>query len=551
MPHSYDDVMVILMILCFVIFGIPYALRMKETGRIGFDEHDTIYQVMVDRFYDGDPSNNATGPAIRYAEECEEDFRYMKGGDWQGVIDKLDYIERMGFTAIWISPVAEPQMLSRDNGGTGRNTAYHGYNMKDPNRANPYFGTKEKLKELVDQAHTRGMKIIIDVVPNHVGDYLLGTNAYYDQGDLQPAPPFNNPDWYHHYGDLDWSLVEGNYSQWAQDYIECHDLSGLDDIDHDHPEAKQAIFDSIKGWIDYTGADAARVDAAKMMRPSVVRDLEQHLGVPTFSEVLDYHPPFIAQWVGPDGGWGLLDFPLLREVVSSFAYGESFERTLKWLFAQDYVYQGNEQRMVTFIDNHDRNRFLTEAGGDVRKLQNALTFIFMARGIPAIFQGTEQNKGNAHGQLVSGGAADTWNRWSMVKRDAEGRVLEDYFRQDTDTYQHIAELNEIRRTYEALRTGKQREMWASQHLYAFSRRVENGWLEGQEVIAVFSNSDIEQTEVIPLRAESSLPAGMMLNNVFNPSDQIVIEQGGVTGRQLRVRVEAHSAKAYVVTRNNP
>ena len=145
-------------------------------------EGDSIYQIMVDRFYDGDSSNNAKGEAFRNTENTQDDFRYMHGGDWQGVIDKIDYIKGMGYTAIWISPVSDPQLWGMpDSNGKQWPTAYHGYNVYDPNRANRYFGcedeqaSKEKLKELVDVCHENGIKVILDVVPNHVGDYLQGT----------------------------------------------------------------------------------------------------------------------------------------------------------------------------------------------------------------------------------------------------------------------------------------------------------------------------------------------------------------------------------------
>lgn len=511
----------------------------------GLDENDTIYQIMVDRFNDGDTSNNATGAAIRYGETSEEDFRYMKGGDWQGIIDKLSYIKNMGYTAIWISPVAEPQMTNRENNGTGKNTAYHGYNMKDPNSANPYFGTKEKLKELVDSAHSLGIKVVIDVVPNHVGDYMLGTNASYDIAGLQPAAPFNNTSWYHHNGDINWSLTDGNYTQWAQDYLENHDLGGLDDIDFDNSQAKQAVFDSIKGWFDYTGADGARVDAAKLVAPSVLHELQNYIGVNTFGENFDGNAEFVSRWVGSNAEWGMLDFPMFFSVLNSFAYGQSFDSNIKGTLAQDYRYNGSENHMVTFIDNHDRNRFLTEAGGSVEKLQNALAFIFTVRGLPVVFQGTEQNKGNGNGQIMSGGIADTWNRWSMVKRDSNGNVIENYFNENTNTYQFVAKLNTIRKNYAALRTGKQREMWSAQNLYAFSRRVDSGTNLGQEVISVFSNaSSGTQTVTIPLRTESTLAVGTVLTNQLNTSDTVTIQSGGATGKQITVSVGANAAKIY-------
>lgn len=494
----YVPVLITSILLSTVINLFVLTPQKAEAASIGtINENDTIYQIMVDRFNDGDTSNNATGAAIRYGENSEEDFRYMKGGDWQGIIDKLSYIKNMGYTAIWISPVAEPQMTNRDNNGTGKNTAYHGYNVKNPNAANPYFGTKEKLKELVDSAHALGIKVVIDVVPNHVGDYMLGSQAYYDIPSLQPVAPFNNPAWYHHNGDINWSLADGRYDQWAQDYLENHDLGGLDDIDFDVPAAKQAIFDSIKGWFDYTGADGARVDAAKLMKPTDIGELQNYLGVNTFGENFDGNAEFVSRWVGNNKEWGMLDFPMFFSVLNSFAYEQSFESNIKSTLAQDSYYNGNANHMVTFIDNHDRNRFLTEAGGSVDKLQNALTFIFTVRGTPVVFQGTEQNKGNGNSQIMTGGIADTWNRWSMVKRDASGNVIENYFNENASTYKHVAKLNEIRKNNPALRTGTQREMWAAQNLYAFSRRIDTGTNQGQEAISVFSNqSNGSQTVTI-------------------------------------------------------
>lgn len=537
---------IVLSVMMNLFVAAPTKVEAASIGTI--TENDTIYQIMVDRFYDGDSSNNATGAAIRYGETSEEDFRYMKGGDWQGVINKLPYIANMGYTAIWISPVAEPQMTNRDNNGTGKNTAYHGYNVKDPNAANPYFGTKEKLKELVDSAHALGIKVIIDVVPNHIGDYMLGTQAYYDIPGLQPAAPFNNPAWYHHNGDINWSLADGRYDQWAQDYLENHDLGGLDDIDFDVPAAKQAIFSSIKAWFDYTGADGARVDAAKLMKPTDIGELQNLLGVNTFGENFDGNAEFVSRWVGANKEWGMLDFPLFFSVLNSFAYGQSFDANVKSTLAQDSYYNGNANHMVTFIDNHDRNRFLTEAGGSVEKLQNALSFIFTVRGTPVVFQGTEQNKGNGNGQIMTGGIADTWNRWSMVKRDANGNVLENYFNENTSTYKHVAKLNEIRKNNPALRTGTQREMWSAQNLYAFSRRIDSGTNVGQEVISVFSNaSGGTQTVTIPLRSESTLTAGTVLINQLNTSDTVTVQAGGVTGKQITVSLGANSAKIYAKT----
>lgn len=197
--------------------------------------------------------------------------------------------------------------------------------------------------------------------------------------------------------------------------MEDHDLSMLDDIDYDIPEAKQAMFEAMKNWYDYTGADGARIDAAKCMHPSDIHDLQEYLNVPTFGENFDMDVSFVSQWVGDNGETGMLDFPLFQAMVNSFAHGDSFNSNIKAVLDKDYLYGDNANEMMVFLDNHDRNRFLTEAGGNIDKLQNALTFLFTVRGNPIVFQGTEQNKGNLYDDLMVG-LADTWNRWSMVEK---------------------------------------------------------------------------------------------------------------------------------------
>lgn len=523
-------------------------------------EGDSIYQIMVDRFYDGDSSNNAKGEAFRNTENTQDDFRYMHGGDWQGVIDKIDYIKGMGYTAIWISPVSDPQLWGMpDSNGKQWPTAYHGYNVYDPNRANRYFGcedeqrSKEKLKELVDVCHENGIKVILDVVPNHVGDYLQGTGKnvhYIDANGLKsgtqtkPVSPFDNIDWYHNLGDIDFSN-EHPHCDATTSMIENHDLGGLDDIDFDNLEAKQAMFDSIKTWFDYTGADAARVDAAKCMKPEDIHELQEYIGVTTFGENFDMCSDYVAKWGGDNAEDGMLDFPLFQAVVNDFAYGRNFdnidETSLKKVFDQDVLYGENVNNMVTFIDNHDRNRFLTEAGGDVKKMQNALTFIYSCRGVPTVFQGTEQNRGNANGQAING-IADTWNRWSMQTKDYDGKVIADYFNENTDTYKLIGRLNEIRQQYQALREGTQREMWSSPHYYAFSRRMDDGENKGQEIICAFNNSSESLNANMQIRAESSIKAGAVLVNVNNPNDTVVVS----SDKRVNITVDGNSNKMYVL-----
>lgn len=233
------------------------------------NESDIIYMILTDRFYDADPTNNGT----LNQEYRPGQLKYTQGGDWKGITQKLDYIKNLGVTAIWISPPSQNELLSRD----GEESGYHGYFTHDYNSADPHFGTKQDLIDLVSAAHSKGLKVILDVVPNHTADYFNGASSTYSSASYQPAAPFNNPDWYHHYGDI---------TDWNNEYqVLNYDLGGLDDLNQDNADARQAIKDAYKNWITLTGADGIRVDAARSMPKNFLQEFESYVGVPSFGEI--------------------------------------------------------------------------------------------------------------------------------------------------------------------------------------------------------------------------------------------------------------------------
>lgn len=183
-----------------------------ETPNNALSEGDVIYQVLVDRFSDGNPSNNNLDDnAYR-----PNDLGFYHGGDWKGLTNKLDYIANLGVTAIWISPVSEQQPLSKD----GKEGSYHGYFTKNYSTPNRHFGDKAELQTLINKAHSKGLKMILDVVPNHTADYMDAYAAAYKNPSYQPAAPLNNPDIYHHNGDCKFDNTE------TQQEIEQCDLGG-------------------------------------------------------------------------------------------------------------------------------------------------------------------------------------------------------------------------------------------------------------------------------------------------------------------------------------
>lgn len=476
-----------------------------------FDENDIVYMVLTDRLSDGNPANNNQGNN----EYRPGNLKFYQGGDWQGIINKMPYIKNLGVTAIWISPVSDDQDISKDGGEGG----YHGYFTRDYYAPNPHFGNVAKLQELINTAHANGIAVIIDVVPNHTADFLAPFATSYNPSSFAPVAPFNNPSWYHHNGDIT------NYDDPNQ--VEDHDLGGLDDLDQDNLAAKTEIINVYKYWFQTTGADAARVDVAKGLKKSFLQEFEQQLGVPTFGEIFDGSVDKIADYQNYE--WGVLDFPLFFTTRDVFANDLSMKK-LGDLFAQDYKYV-NPNRLVTFIDNHDRDRFLTVADDDWRKLRLAISFMFAARGIPDVYYGTEQAYYGDGRPKEYAGIANEQNREMLTS-----------FNQNHDIYKHIQRLAQIRKSNVALRQGKQREMWSGDQLYAFSRRVDS---TGSEVIGVFTNAWNPITTTIPLRTESSIPVGTVLKNLLNTSETVTVQPGGITGKQITVTTNAKTAQLFV------
>jgi len=488
--------------------GLDYAVTQSSSV---LDEQDIVYMILTDRFYDADPTNNGTlGQEYRPGQ-----LRFNQGGDWKGITQKLDYLVDLGVTAIWISPPSKNELFSRDRTESG----YHGYFTHDYYNPDPHFGTKEDLIELVNTAHAKGLKVILDVVPNHTADYLRPYATQYDSADYQPAPPFNNPDWYHHNGDItDWN------DEWQ--VLNC-DLGGLDDLNQDHPDARQAIKDVYKMWVDDTGVDGVRVDAARSLPKDFLREFENYLGVPTFGEIFVGDVDYVSDFQNYQ--WGVLDFPLFFQCREVFANDASFY-TVKGIFDQDYKYK-NVNRLLTFIDNHDRDRFLCLAKDNYQKLRLALTFLFTVRGVPVIYYGTEQ--------ACYGGGRPT--EWAGIANE-HNREMMPGFDQDGNLYKYMQRLIQIRKDYACLSNGTQREMWVEDKIFAYSRRDDR---TGQEIITIINNGTSNETRNIPIRAESSLADGTELTNLLDTSVKVNVIPGGVTGRQLNLYIPAKTA--YVFT----
>ncbi len=395
-----------------------------------------LYFVMLDRFDDGDPGNNDQGAG----EFDPADGRRFSGGDLAGVERRLDYIQGLGATAIWITPPVANQWWN-DRAQYG---GYHGYWASDFKAVDAHFGTLAGYKRLADAMHGRGLRLVQDIVVNHTGDYF-GWPADFDparpeqgfelrrqpDGTTAPAqPPFDRNDVrrrehrtasiYH------WTPQIRDFADRRQELD--WQLADLDDLDTENAAVRAALRDSYGHWIREVGVDAFRVDTAFYVPPDYFTDF-LHADDPQQPGVLkvaaragkpDFH--LFGEGFGIDrpyedamarkietyarGGDGrpllpaMINFPLYGTLGDVFARGRP-PAELGFRIDSMMKIHADPWRMPTFVDNHDVDRFL--AGGDEAGLKQALLAMMTLPGIPTIYYGTEQGFREPRAAMFAGG----------------------------------------------------------------------------------------------------------------------------------------------------
>lgn len=436
----------------------------------------SIYFIMTDRFSNGDPSNDNYGGF----NSNNSDQRKWHGGDFQGIINKLDYIKNMGFTAIWITPVTMQKS----------EYAYHGYHTYDFYAVDGHLGTMDKLQELVRKAHDKNIAVMVDVVVNHTGDFQPG-NGF-------AKAPFDKADWYHHNGDI----TDGDYNSNNQWKIENGDVAGLDDLNHENPATANELKNWIKWLLNETGIDGLRLDTVKHVPKGFLKDFDQAANTFTMGEIFHGDPAYVGDYTRYLDA--ALDFPMYYTIKDVFGHDQSM-RKIKDRYSDDRYYRDAQTNGV-FIDNHDVKRFLNDASGKPGanydkwpQLKTALGFTLTSRGIPIIYQGTEQG---------FNGGDDPANRENMN------------FNANHDLYQYIAKLNSVRNNHPALQNGSQKEKWVDDSFYSFQRSK-----NGDEAIVFINNSWNSQTRTIG--NFDNLSNGTRLTNQLS-NDSVQINNGSIT-----------------------
>ncbi|MBX7483396.1 alpha-amylase family glycosyl hydrolase [Qipengyuania qiaonensis] len=415
-------------LLALVLPACVHAQAAPEPAERSFRERapsdEIVYFVLPDRFENGDPSNDTgdfTGDRLATGYDPTAKG-FFHGGDLKGLTQRLDYLERLGVTAIWFAPIFQNKPVQGPAGD--ESAGYHGYWVTDFTRPDGHFGTREEFKAFVDAAHGRGMKVYMDIITNHTADVISyadgdatnfeyrskGDYPYSTRGGPEGAPI--NPGFM---GDEDSSeenfakLVDPNYAYtpevpvaerevkipaWLNDPIFYHnrgnssftgedsrfgDFAGLDDLFTEHPRVRAGMIEIFSNWVRDFGVDGFRIDTARHVDPgfwqTFVPALERvatENGIPNFhmfGEVYKEAPEsgYIAEYTRRDRLPAVLDFAFQAAMRDVLGRGKGTV-VLAHMFDGDVLYEGGEETALglpTFLGNHDMGRFSTLIKADM------------------------------------------------------------------------------------------------------------------------------------------------------------------------------------------
>ena len=450
-----------------VTYTYELRLRDKSPRRIqGVSSKDLIYLLMPDRFANGDTSNDVVS-GMKETGINRDSMFYRHGGDLQGLIDHLPYLKELGITTIWCTPEIENDQPS---------ASYHGYAVTDHYKIDPRYGTNELFKEYVDKCHSTGLKVIKDVVHNHMGN----------QHWLMKDPPMK--DWVHQWPDF----TKTTYKDQAvmDPYAAAADkkvmLDGwfdyhMPDLNQNNPYVQNYLTQNHIWWVEYAGIDGLRLDTYPYNELNYMADWSRKLKAEfptlgifgetlvnsvvnqafftqgkTITQTVDTHLPGITDAQVKDAIYEALN--------GKFDWTTGVNRIYS-ILANDFVYQ-DPARNVTFLDNHDMSRFYSVVGEDFDKFKSGLAMLFTTRGIPQIYYGTEilmKNFSNPDG-LVREDFKGGWKEDKTNKFLSTGRTAK-----ENEAFNYVKKLANYRKNNPVLQTGKLMQYVPENGVYVYFR----------------------------------------------------------------------------------
>lgn len=502
---------------------VPYELK-KRDGIMpdAFSSEDVLYLIMPDRFADGNSDNNTLKELNFPVSVDRNDPNARHGGDLKGIENNLNYIESLGVTAIWLNPVLENDMP----GG-----AYHGYATTDYYRVDPRFGTNDEYRNLIAESHKRGIKVVMDMIFNHSGS----SHPWID--DLPSKDWLNYPD-----GDklTNFRLSTIN-DPYASDYDRTRSVKGwfvpsMPDLNQENPHMMRYLIQNSIWWIEYSKIDGIRMDTYPYadMAPMAqwIADVQkEYPGYNIVGEAWYGDVAGTAYWqrgsrLNKQGDPNLptvMDFPTMIIATQAFhentlEYGQGLNKIYNRL-SLDYLYE-NPKNVLTFLDNHDTDRFLLTEPQNLGSWKQGVAFLLTTRGIPQIYYGTEllmhgdkkKTDGDVRKDVPGGFPGDTINAFSKEGRTALQNEAIDF----------LSKVATWRKGNKVISEGTLKHFMPENGMYVYERRL------GDKRAVVIMNGTDRQLSVDMNIYKEILPTGSTLKDV-------------ITGEEFTITPEIHFA----------
>ncbi|WP_234110265.1 glycoside hydrolase family 13 protein [Chryseobacterium sp. R2A-55] len=516
-----------------LVNSYDYELRQRNpnsANRESYTSKDVMYLIMPDRFANGNPANDSSKNLIEKSDRNNPNGRH--GGDLRGIINNLDYIQNLGATAVWLTPVCE------DN---EPRTTYHGYAQTDLYKIDERYGTNEEYRELSQKLNQRNMKLVMDYVTNHWG---------VSHWMIQDLP---EKSWIHWFDDGEKGFKRSNYkttSQMDPNVSEIDRKLALDgwfdtsmpDMNQSNPLVLKYLTQNSIWWIEYAELGGFRVDTypyndKEAMAKWAKSITDEYPNFNIVGETWMYSPADISFWqknskVGEILNYNsnlpsVMDFTLFSEMPKAFSEEAGWDKGLIKLynvFTQDYLYP-DLKNMLVFFENHDTERWNEIFNSDPKTYQLALTLISTVRGIPQIYYGSEIGM---RGSKPKGGDAD-------IRRDFPGGWKGDAqnaFLSRTDEqksyYDFTAKLLNWRKGKDVIHNGKTMHFIPENNVYVYFR-----YDHSEKVMVVLNSSEKEQTLDLSRFSE-------MLQGISTGKEVITGKEFSVSP-QNKLRVEAKSS----------
>lgn len=447
----------------------PYELKNRSTDpqrNQGLASSDFIYLIMPDRFANGNYDNDSYADMNQVGINRDKMF-FRHGGDLRGIIEKLDYIESLGVTALWLNPVLE---------NDEKFESYHGYAITDFYNIDKRFGSNEEYKMLVEECHARGIKVIMDIIHNHVGD------QHWLIKDL-PAE-----DWLHQYEEftrttyraptlMDPYASEHDKNLMTDGWFDHH----MPDLNQQNPQLARYLTQSNIWWMEESGQDAYRVDTYAYPDQEFMSDwgkkMRAEYGENVFYGETWVHGPAVQAQFTEDNNIRKdynSNMPAVTDFQLYYAIKEALTKPQGWTegaariyytLAQDFLYE-DPYRNVTFLDNHDLSRFYSVIGEDIRKFKSGVAFLLTTRGTPMMYYGTEilmknftDPDGKVREDFPGGWKEDKVDKFTGGGRDSL----------ENAAFEYIKTLANYRKNTPALQTGKMTQFVPVDGVYTYFR----------------------------------------------------------------------------------